>query len=151
MVGIAHITRYLASESSAEENSSGSSRSTGRSSWARIGLSPISNGNSLPSLWRPTSSRLSPKQRCSGRRANPAPRCRCLLRGRSETPMTLTQLHQNPQTSDIPVLLTTARAHKLGNSSTLIALCAPGVIPKPLDPITLAVQVRNRLHLLNRA
>ncbi len=40
----------------------------------------------------------------------------------------------------------TARMDKLEKSSTLIALCAPGVIPKPFDPITLAVQVRSRRH-----
>jgi CheY-like chemotaxis protein len=64
-------------------------------------------------------------------------------------PMTLTQLHKNPQTSDIPVLFMTARA-QTREVEHLIALGAQGVISKPFDPMTLAPLVRSHLLALNR-
>jgi CheY-like chemotaxis protein len=65
-------------------------------------------------------------------------------------PATLTQLRKNPQTSSIPVLFMTARA-QTREVEHFIALGAQGVISKPFDPMTLAVQVQDHLHALNQA
>ncbi|MGA3310675.1 MAG: response regulator [Xanthobacteraceae bacterium] len=64
-------------------------------------------------------------------------------------PTTLTQLRKNPQTSAIPVVFMTARA-QTKEVEHFIALGAQGVISKPFDPMTLAVQVQNHLQALNR-
>jgi CheY-like chemotaxis protein len=64
-------------------------------------------------------------------------------------PMTLRQLHRNPQTSGIPVLFMTARA-QTHEVEDFIALGAQGVISKPFDPMTLAPLVRSHLQALNR-
>lgn len=64
-------------------------------------------------------------------------------------PMTLKQLHKDPQTSDIPVLFMTARV-QTREVEHFIALGAQGVISKPFDPMTLASQVRSHLQALNR-
>jgi CheY-like chemotaxis protein len=64
-------------------------------------------------------------------------------------PTTLTQLRKNPQTSAIPVVFMTARA-QTKEVEHFIELGAQGVISKPFDPMTLAVQVQNHLQALNR-
>jgi CheY-like chemotaxis protein len=64
-------------------------------------------------------------------------------------PATLEQLRKNPQTSAIPVLFMTARA-QTREVQHFMALGAQGVISKPFDPMTLAFQVQNYLHALNR-
>ncbi len=64
-------------------------------------------------------------------------------------PTTLTQLRKNPQTSAIPVVFMTARA-QTKEAEHFIELGAQGVISKPFDPMTLAVQVQNHLQALNR-
>jgi CheY-like chemotaxis protein len=65
-------------------------------------------------------------------------------------PATLAQLRKNPRTAAIPVLFMTARA-QTREVEHFIALGAQGVISKPFDPMTLARQVENHLHALNRA
>lgn len=63
-------------------------------------------------------------------------------------PTTLAQLRKNPRTSAIPVFFMTARA-QTREVEHLIALGAQGVISKPFDPMTLALQVRRHLQTLN--
>ena len=65
-------------------------------------------------------------------------------------PTTLLQLHQCPQTANIPVLFMTARA-QAREIEHFIALGAKGVISKPFDPMTLASQVSNHLHAIAHA
>ena len=60
-------------------------------------------------------------------------------------PTTLAHLRGNPQTSDIPVLFMTARA-QAREVEHIISLGAQGVICKPFDPMTLAVQVHEHFH-----
>jgi CheY-like chemotaxis protein len=64
-------------------------------------------------------------------------------------PATLMQLRNNPQTAAIPVIFMTARA-QTREVEHFITLGAQGVISKPFDPMTLAVQVKNHLQALNR-
>jgi CheY-like chemotaxis protein len=64
-------------------------------------------------------------------------------------PATLMQLRNNPQTAAIPVIFMTARA-QTREVEHFITLGAQGVISKPFDPMTLAVQVQNHLQALNR-
>jgi CheY-like chemotaxis protein len=64
-------------------------------------------------------------------------------------PATLIQLRNNPQTAAIPVIFMTARA-QTREVEHFITLGAQGVISKPFDPMTLAVQVQNHLQALNR-
>jgi len=64
-------------------------------------------------------------------------------------PATLTLLHSNPQTADIPVLFMTARA-QTREVEHLIGLGAQGVISKPFDPMTLAPMVQGHLQAVRR-
>jgi CheY-like chemotaxis protein len=64
-------------------------------------------------------------------------------------PTTLTQLRKNPQTSTIPVIFMTARA-QTREVEHFIALGAQGVISKPFDPMTLALQVQSHMQALHR-
>jgi two-component system OmpR family response regulator len=59
-----------------------------------------------------------------------------------DVPATLSQLQQNPETADIPVIFMTARA-QTREVDRLRSLGAVGVIAKPFDPMTLAGAVRN--------
>jgi CheY-like chemotaxis protein len=63
-------------------------------------------------------------------------------------PMTLKQLRKDSRTSAIPVLFMTARA-QTREVEQLIALGAQGVISKPFDPMTLALQVGGHLQALS--
>jgi two-component system, OmpR family, response regulator len=65
-------------------------------------------------------------------------------------PATLTQLRNNPQTSEIPVLFMTARA-QASEVEQFISLGAQGVISKPFDPMTLASQVQDHLQAIKRS
>jgi CheY-like chemotaxis protein len=60
-------------------------------------------------------------------------------------PATLARLRDNPSTADIPVIFMTARAQtrELDRFRTLGAI---GVIPKPFDPMTLAISVRQYIE-----
>jgi CheY-like chemotaxis protein len=64
-------------------------------------------------------------------------------------PATLTHLRENPQTSAIPVLFMTACAQPR-EVEHFIAMGAQGVISKPFDPMTLALEVQNHLQALKR-
>lgn len=59
-------------------------------------------------------------------------------------PSTLAKLRGDPQTSSIPVIFITARAHP-DDMRQLMALGAAGVIAKPFEPMELAGQVRAML------
>lgn len=59
-------------------------------------------------------------------------------------PTTLIHLRESPQTAAIPVVFMTARA-QTRELNHFRSLGAAGVIPKPFDPMTLAVSVRNCL------
>ncbi len=65
-------------------------------------------------------------------------------------PTTLAHLRDNPQTAAIPVIFMTARAQR-SELEHFIALGAQGVISKPFDPMTLAVEVQNHLVGVARA
>ena len=56
-------------------------------------------------------------------------------------PETLSQLRSYPETLDVPVAFITARAQR-NEMQSFSTLDAVGVIAKPFDPISLAVQVR---------
>jgi CheY-like chemotaxis protein len=56
-------------------------------------------------------------------------------------PATLARLRENPETAGIPVVFMTARAHSR-ELELLRSLGAAGVIPKPFDPMALALSVR---------
>ncbi len=60
-------------------------------------------------------------------------------------PATLACLRANPSTADIPIVFMTARAQSR-ELDLFRSLGAAGVIPKPFDPMTLAVSVRNYVH-----
>lgn len=62
-------------------------------------------------------------------------------------PTTLAHLRENPQTSHIPVLFMTART-QAREVEHMISLGARGVIPKPFDPMTLALVVNSHLQAL---
>jgi len=62
-------------------------------------------------------------------------------------PTTLTELRKNPQTSKIAVIFMTARA-QTSEVEQFISLGAEGVISKPFDPMTLAMQVQDHLQAL---
>jgi CheY-like chemotaxis protein len=68
---------------------------------------------------------------------------------RMDGPTTLSQLRQDPRTSEIPVLFMTARA-QTREIEQFIALGAQGVISKPFDPMTLADEVSGHLQTLKR-
>lgn len=57
-------------------------------------------------------------------------------------PATLERLRENPATNRIPVIFMTARA-QTRELDQFRALGAIGVVPKPFDPMTLAVTVRD--------
>jgi len=59
-------------------------------------------------------------------------------------PSTLAALRSNPATANIPVIFLTAKA-MVSELTRLRALGAAGVLTKPFDPMTLAVQVRAAL------
>jgi CheY-like chemotaxis protein len=59
-------------------------------------------------------------------------------------PSTLAALRSNPATANIPVIFLTAKA-MVSELQRLRALGAAGVLTKPFDPMTLAVQVRAAL------
>ena len=59
-------------------------------------------------------------------------------------PSTLAALRSNPATANIPVIFLTAKA-MVSELERLRALGAAGVLTKPFDPMTLAVQVRAAL------
>jgi CheY-like chemotaxis protein len=59
-------------------------------------------------------------------------------------PSTLAALRSNPATANIPVIFLTAKA-MVSELSRLRALGAAGVLTKPFDPMTLAMQVRAAL------
>jgi CheY-like chemotaxis protein len=55
-------------------------------------------------------------------------------------PATLRRLQDDPRTSDIPVILLTAKAHDADRRS-FATLGAAGMLTKPFDPMTLSKQV----------
>jgi two-component system, OmpR family, alkaline phosphatase synthesis response regulator PhoP len=59
-------------------------------------------------------------------------------------PQTLSQLRDNAETRDIPVIFLTAKV-QTSEQRTLEHLNACGVIAKPFDPMTLAAQVARLL------
>jgi CheY-like chemotaxis protein len=59
-------------------------------------------------------------------------------------PSTLAALRSNPATANIPVIFLTAKA-MVSELARLRSLGAAGVLTKPFDPMTLAVQVRAAL------
>ena len=59
-------------------------------------------------------------------------------------PSTLAALRSNPATANSPVIFLTAKA-MLSELERLRALGAAGVLTKPFDPMTLALQVRAAL------
>jgi CheY-like chemotaxis protein len=59
-------------------------------------------------------------------------------------PSTLAALRSNPATAHIPVIFLTAKA-MVSELTRLRGLGAAGVLTKPFDPMTLAVQVRAAL------
>lgn len=62
-------------------------------------------------------------------------------------PTTLRHLRENPATADVPVLFMTARTRS-ADVAHFISLGARGVISKPFDPMTLALQVRQHLQTI---
>ena len=59
-------------------------------------------------------------------------------------PSTLAALRSNPATANIPVIFMTAKA-MVSELTRLRSLGAAGVLTKPFDPMTLAIQVRAAL------